>query len=213
MLILHKKSSPLSKSTSQFGAFVCFKLFQYRKVKQLKRFAWFCYKEVKPLTWLVASAAYPLSYVHGESVVWEDILCRQIAHGVLKWEFLVCWRLRSVIWIFFWKMSFDRMIYRGQPIEEWLAKIRLMAIFKKLPGEWHELFRWSRCLRGLVIFGKCVQITKEKMHNALELVCIANLCWSSFSFSYISIDWSCSSLMMPCIGSPCFLCWYLLINL
>lgn len=68
--------------------------------EEKKRFAWFGYEEDKPGTWQFLLHSWSTHYLHGESVVWEDILCRQMYHGVLQWEFLVFWRFHSIMWCF-----------------------------------------------------------------------------------------------------------------
>jgi len=46
----------------------------------------------------------------------------------------------------------------------------------------HVVFSWSSYLRGHVTFRKSISITQQTMDNAVPLVCLATLCWSSLGF-------------------------------
>ena len=45
--------------------------------------------------------------------------------------------------------------------------------------EGHVMLCWRRCLRGHTMFGKSRNITQQTVDDALALVCVVTLCWSS----------------------------------
>ena len=53
----------------------------------------------------------------------------------------------------------------------------------------HEIFCWSGCLLGHMIFGKGIRITQQTVDYIVVLICLATLCWSSRTFLKLVISY------------------------
>ena len=72
-------------------------------------------------------------------------------HIYMEWKFLVSLEAQSCHVMFFWRLFSERM------------------------------YCWGRHVRGPVMFGKSVSLTQQTAYDALALVRLATLCWSSRS--------------------------------
>ena len=70
--------------------------------------------------------------------------------------------------VFFWKVSYERMFLLRQTCERMFCWEQTRGVFPETAQKKrHVMFCWSRCLRGLVMFGKGISITQQTVGHSV----------------------------------------------
>ena len=108
--------------------------------------------------------------------------------------------------MFFWKLSYERRFCWSRHVKGGLLRADIWCFSGSCLGKGHVGFCWRRCLRGHMTFGKGISITQEIVDDAVPLVHLDSLCWSSLDIADTGLHWwQCD------IGLPCLLCWSLFV--